>query len=407
MSSITPVEAKSLVKIKNGKSEGTRIFAHTSKPLKATAEYLDGFIAIRRIIISKKRPNKKLVLFEIFLLCLTMLFIISYYMFVDIEKELLKKAKLLNKTIVFPEAGFSARVLQAAKKIVLLNLANVVLIGEPNALKEQLNGFSKKITIVNPNNTPVFNELANKVFEIRKAKGLTLQQAKSLIQDPIYFANAYVLCGYADGIVCGAEVSTAQTLRPALQIIKSKTGLVSSYFLFVGKNKVTSNAFLMGDCGVVENPTAKQEFTIAQNMLEQFNLLGLQNAKVAFLSYSTLGSAVSDSTQKVKNATELFKQANPNIDAVGEVQVDASIVKSVAKTKMPNHAFTKPANIFVMPNIDAGNICYKMVQYFGGLKAIGPITMGFNKPVNDLSRGCTINDIVLLTAITCIQSSKS
>lgn len=261
----------------------------------------------------------------------------------------------------------------------------------------------KNFTIIDPNNTPLIDELANKVYQIRKAKGLTLDEAYKLCRDPIYFANAYIVCGYADGIVCGAEVPTANTLRPALQIIKSKSGLVSSYFLFSGENSVTGNAFLMGDCGVIEYPTAEQECVIAENMLNEFNLLGLNNPKLAFLSYSTMGSAKSESTLKVSEAFNLFRQKYPNIDAVGEVQFDASIKQDVAKVKMPNVTFTKPANIFVMPNIDAGNICYKMVQYFGKLKAIGPITSGFNKPVNDLSRGCTIDDIVLLTAITCIQ----
>lgn len=325
-------------------------------------------------------------------------------MLVEIEKELLQRALSKKRTIVFPEAGFSERIRKASLEIVKLGIAKVVLVGSiDNMLKTISQNDLNNFTIVDPEKTPLISELANKVYEIRKAKGLTLDEAYKLLQDSIYFANAYTACGYADGIVCGAEVPTASTLRPALQIIKSKNGLVSSYFLFSGENSVTDNAFLMGDCGVIEYPTAEQECTIAENMLNEFNLLGLNNPKLAFLSYSTRGSAKSESTLKVSEAFNLFKQKYPNVDAVGEVQFDASIKQSVARVKMPNVAFTKPANIFVMPNIDAGNICYKMVQYFGGLKAIGPITSGFNKPVNDLSRGCTVDDIVLLTAITCIQ----
>ena len=323
---------------------------------------------------------------------------------VEIEKELLQRASLIKRTIVFPEAGFSERIRKATCEIATRGIANVVLIGNLSELEKAIpKECLPLIKTVDPQNAPIFDELANSIYNARKHKGLTLQEAKTLCQDPIYFANAYVLNGYADGIVCGAEVPTANTLRPALQLIKSKSGLVSSYFLFSGKNNVTDDVFLMGDCGVVENPTPEQECAIAQNMLCQFNLLGLNNPKVAFLSYSTLGSANSESTQKVKQAFELFKSKNPNVVAVGEVQFDACIKNEVAKVKMPNQNFICPANIFVMPNIDAGNIGYKMVQYFGGLKAIGPITAGFNKPVNDLSRGCTVEDIVLLTAITCIQ----
>ena len=327
-------------------------------------------------------------------------------MSVGIEKELITWAKNAPKTIVFPEAGFSPRILKAAVKINKLGIAKVVLIGKKSSMlsvltEKQLACFE----IVDPESSNLNKELIEFVFNARKAKGLTMAEAENLCLDPIYFANAYVACGYADGIVCGAEVATAKTLRPALQLIKSKNGLVSSYFLFVGKNNVTNDAFLMGDCGVVENPNAEQECQIAELMIEQSKMLKLGKPKVAFLSYSTLGSAKSDSIQKVRSAYEMFAKQNPKVDAIGEVQFDASILKNVAKTKMPNVKFTKPSNIFVMPNIDAGNIGYKLVQYFGGLKAIGPITMGFNKPVNDLSRGCTIDDIVLLTAITCLQAN--
>ncbi len=403
MSLITPVDEKSFVKIKKGKREGSKIFAQTKTPFNETCAYFAGFITINMIITRKNKPKIKDLLFKNFLVCLTILFIISYYMRVDIEKELIQRAKVLNKTIVFPEADFSDRIIIAVKNIIDINLAKVVLIGNKESLKEKLGAYYQKVKVVDQTNYENFSFLANKVYLVRKEKGLSLNEAEKLLLDPIYFANAYVLCGYADGIVCGAEVATAKTLRPALQLIKSKKGLVSSYFLFVGKNSVTDNAFLMGDCGVVENPSAVQECLIAESMLNEFQMLGLKNPKIAFLSYSTLNSANSGSTQKVKDATNLFKQNNQNVDAVGEVQFDASINKDVAKVKMPNIQFLKPANIFVMPNIDAGNICYKMVQYFGNLKAIGPITMGFNKPVNDLSRGCTPDEIILLTAITCLQ----
>ena len=247
------------------------------------------------------------------------------------------------------------------------------------------------------------DKLVNIVVQKRKHKGVTEAQAKELLQDPIYFAVTLVEAGYANGMVCGAEVSTAKTLRPALQIIKSKQGIVSSYFLFVGENKVTDSTFMMGDSAVVENPSANELAQIANLMLEENKKLNLFNPRFAFLSYSTMGSAKSENITKVQEAYKLFTEQNPEVYAVGEVQFDASIKQSVAKTKMPNQNWNGPANIFVMPNIEAGNIGYKLVQYFGGLQAIGPITMGFNKPVNDLSRGCTVEDIVLVTAITSIQ----
>ncbi|MBE7075347.1 MAG: phosphate acetyltransferase [Clostridiales bacterium] len=321
---------------------------------------------------------------------------------VNIEKVLIDKAKKLNKTIIFPEAAFSERILNAGQQIALEGIANVVFVGAQALIQSNLKPeLVNKITIVDPQNCPLSEKLSNIIYEKRKSKGLSLEEAQTLCQDPIYFACAYVCAGLADGIVCGAEVSTAKTLKPALQLIKSKTGLVSSYFLFSGENKVTDEVFMMGDCAVVEDPTVEQQAQIANLMLSECKRFNLFEPRFAFLSYSTCGSAKSNSTTKVRQAYELFSNQNPNIHAVGEVQFDASIKQSIAKTKKV--AFTKPANMFVMPNIDAGNICYKAIQYFGGLTAIGPITMGFNKPVNDLSRGCTVQDIILVTAITALQ----
>lgn len=322
----------------------------------------------------------------------------------NLVKELISKARLLNKTIIFPEADFSDRVLNACKTIASSGIAKVALIGNQHSLTQKIgNKNLKNIVINDPNSCNFFDKLVNIVVEKRKSKGMTEEEAKTLLLDPIYFAVALTECGYADGMVCGAEVSTAKTLRPALQIIKSKEGIVSSYFLFVGKNKVTDDIFMMGDCAVVENPTAEELSKIANLMLYENERLNLFHPRLAFLSYSTKGSANSENIQKVQKAYKMFKEAHPNVHAVGEVQFDASILENVAKTKMPDEKFIGPANMFVMPNIEAGNIGYKLVQYFGGLQAIGPITMGFNKPVNDLSRGCTVDDIIVLTAITVLQ----
>lgn len=322
----------------------------------------------------------------------------------NIIKKFISSAKNNKKTIIYPEAGFSDRIVKAGKIIAKKGIANVVFVGDETSLALRIKDKDlNNITIYNPKTCSFFDDLVNIVVEKRKHKGVTQQDAKELLLDPIYFAVTLVEAGYADGMVCGAEVPTANTLRPALQIIKSKEGIVSSYFLFVGKNKVTDNAFLMGDCAVIENPSFEDETAIAELMLNECNNLGINDPRFAFLSYSTMGSAKSESITKVQNAFNLFKERNPNIKAVGEVQFDASIKKSIAKTKMPNQEFFGPANVFVVPDINVGNVAYKMVQYFGGLNAIGPITMGFNKPVNDLSRGCTVKDIILVSAITSLQ----
>lgn len=322
----------------------------------------------------------------------------------NIKKVLINRAKQNKRTIVFPEAGFSDRIVTAGKIIAKKGIANVVFIGDESSLSLRIKDKDlKNITIYNPKTCPFFEELVQRVIEKRKHKGISEDEARNLLLDPMYFGATLTDCGYADGLVAGAEASTAQTLRPALQIIKSKEGLVSSYFLFIGKNKVTNSAFMMGDCAVIENPTFEQETAIAELMLEESKRLNLFKPIFAFLSYSTVGSAESESTKKVQEAYKLFRERNPNISAIGEVQFDASVLEAVAKTKIPNQQFNGPANMFVMPNIEAGNIGYKLVQYFGGLQAIGPITMGFNKPVNDLSRGCTVNDIILVTAITSLQ----
>ena len=286
-----------------------------------------------------------------------------------------------------------------------MGMAKVVFVGDESSLSLQIKKkYLNMVEILNPKTYNKIDELAQYVFEKRKHKGMTEEEAKSLVLDPIYFATTLTAVGVVDGMICGAEVPTANTLRPALQIIGTKEGLCSSYFLFIGKNKVTDSTFMMGDCGVVVNPTYEQQTAIAELMLEENKKFNLFEPRFAFLSYSTLGSAFSDSTDKVAKAYKLFANRNPQVKAVGEVQFDASISQRVANVKMPGKNMEKPCNIFVMPNIDAGNICYKAIQYFGGLEAIGPITMGLNKPVNDLSRGCTIKDIILLTAITAIQA---
>lgn len=319
----------------------------------------------------------------------------------------INEAKKLGKTLVLPEAEFSPRIVAGAIAVATRGIANIVLIGDPAKIDLPKNSaLNSRITVISPANFGRLAEIVDLIFERRKHKGLTRDEAAALALDPIYFACAYCLLGLADGVVCGAEVPTASTLRPALQLIKGKAGLVGSYFIFLGKNRVTNDCFLMGDCAVVENPTASEEAQIADMMLAEYRNLGLKKPCCAFLSYSTMGSADSESVRKVREAYRLFSKQNPRVACMGETQFDTCVNSVVQRNKTPEERFIRPANIFVMPNLDAGNIAYKITQYFGGLQAIGPITMGLNIPVNDLSRGCTVADIVEVCTITALQCGK-
>lgn len=321
----------------------------------------------------------------------------------NVEKLLLKKAKEKFKTIVYPEADFSPRIIEATKKIAKKKIANVILIGDESSLVLKY-GKLGSMQVINPKTSELTQELAKTFYELRKAKGITLEEANEKMLDPFYFATMLVKVGYADGMVGGAEVSTAKNLKPALEIIKGKSGLVSSCFLFYGKNKFMKNKpFFLADAGLVENPTSEGLSEIAsQTVKSAHDFIGLK-PKLAFLSYSTKGSAKGESIDKVRRAYELFKEQNPQVPADGELQLDASLIPEVSNRKAPNSEIKGQANVLLVPDINAGNIVYKAIQYFGGLNAIGPITQGFNKPINDLSRGCNVKDIIVLTAITAIQ----
>ena len=220
-----------------------------------------------------------------------------------------------------------------------------------------------------------------------------------------YFATLLVECGYADGMVAGAEASTATTIRPALQIIKSKNKKdpVSSCFLLYGKNKFLNNeAILLSDCAVLENPDADTLSLIASQSVSTARNFGLE-PKVGFLSYSTHGSAKGEEIEKVREAYEKFKKKNKDVICDGELQFDAAAVPRVAQIKCEKSELAGQANVLIFPNIEAGNICYKAMQYVGGLSAVGPILQGLKKPVNDLSRGCSVEEIVVLSAITALQ----
>ena len=242
---------------------------------------------------------------------------------------------------------------------------------------------------------------------MRKDKGLTMEEAEKLVDDPYYFGTLLVELGYADGMVAGAEASTATTIRPALQIIKAKKEgeLVSSCFLMYGDNKfIKDKVLILSDCGIVVHPDEKQLYDIACQSVETYLHLGFQQPKIAFLSFSTNGSAQDSQLEIVKNAYQNFKKKGFICD--GEIQFDAAMVPSVAQKKCPESELKGDANILIFPDLNSGNICYKAMQYMGGVKAIGPILQGLNKPVNDLSRGCSVDDIVEMTVITALQTQK-
>lgn len=333
--------------------------------------------------------------------------------FEGILEKIVDKAKQDIKTIVLPESQ-DERVLKAANLLVKEKIANIILIGKESDILKKCNEIDieldENVRIVNPYEFEKIDIYANKLYEIRCAKGMTLEEAKEKILDYVYFANMMVYFDDADGVVSGAIHSTADTLRPALQIIKTKDGLntVSSFFLMETSNKDLGceGVFVFSDCGLIEFPTEEQLEDIANSSVESFRNLVGDEPKVAFLSYSTFGSAKGEKIDKIKNVINSLRTKNVDYDFDGEMQLDAAIIKEVAKLKAPNSKVAGNANILIFPNLEAGNIGYKIAQRFGDMLALGPVTQGLRKPINDLSRGCNVEDIIGTVAITCVQASK-
>lgn len=323
-----------------------------------------------------------------------------------------QRARNEIKKIVLPEAS-DLRTIKAAAIALEEKYAEIVLIGDEvsiNKLAEENNLDISKATIVNPLTSEKSEEYAEKLYELRKAKGMTLDQAKDLVKDEVYFGMMMVKCDEADGLISGAIHSTSDTLRPALQILKTAPGtkLVSAFFLMVvpdceyGENGV----FVFGDCGLNQNPTAEELVEIAYSSSKSFEQLVGKESKVAMLSYSTKGSAKSELTQKVIDATNLVKEKYPEMKVDGELQLDAAIVPSVGKSKAPDSSIAGTANTLIFPDLDAGNIGYKLTQRLAKAEAYGPLCQGIAKPVNDLSRGCSAEDIAGVIAITAVQAQN-
>lgn len=331
----------------------------------------------------------------------------------SITDKIIEMAKKTNKKIVLAEAE-DLRVLNAASILTKENICRVVLVGSKKSildLSAKNNIDIKKVEIIDPYNSNLYENYVEKFYELRKHKGITLEDAKKYMLDNVYFATMMVKQGDADGLVSGAIHSTSDTLRPALQIIKQKEGIntVSSFFLMETKKRElgANGLYVFSDCGLIEEPTEDQFVDIIKSSVESFKMFSDFYPKVALLSYSTHGSANSEKIQKTKNVLNKIKSLNIEYDIDGELQLDAAIIKEVAELKASKSNVAGSANILIFPNLESGNIAYKTAQRFGDMVALGPITQGIKKPVNDLSRGCSISDIIGVVAITCIQASNS
>ena len=326
--------------------------------------------------------------------------------FLDRIKE---RAKMEKKTIVLPES-MDRRTFEAAETILKEGIANLVIIGTPEEVAENSKGLDiSGATIINPYTYEKTEEYINLFVELRKSKGLTYEDAKSqALSDYMYYACLMVKAGDADGVVSGACHSTANTLRPSLQIIKTKpcVKLVSAFFVMVVPDCEygANGTFIFGDSGLEQNPDPEKLAAIAACSAESFELLAETEAVVAMLSHSTMGSAKHADVDKVVEATRICKEQNPNLKVDGELQLDAAIVPSVGESKAPGSPVAGHANVLVFPDLDAGNIGYKLVQRLAKAEAYGPVTQGIAMPINDLSRGCSADDIVGVVAITCVQA---
>ena len=329
-----------------------------------------------------------------------------------IVAEMAKKVKINKKKIVLPESEDS-RVLKAAAIVAENDYADIVLIGKGEEIKkkckdENINMPYDKIQIIDNMTSSKKEMYDNMLYELRKNKGMTLEEAKKINEDKVYFATMMVKANDADGLVSGAIHSTANTLRPALQIIKAADGIknVSSFFLMETKKKELgeNGVLIFSDCGLIEFPTKEQLVDIAIESAQSYKMLTGYEPKVALLSYSTKGSAKGEAIDKLNEVLNILKEKNVEFDVDGEFQLDAAIIPEVAKLKAQNSSVAGHANVLIFPNLEAGNIGYKMAQRFGDTLAIGPVTQGLKKPVNDLSRGSSVEDIVGTIIVTCMQA---
>ena len=322
------------------------------------------------------------------------------------------RAKADKKTIVLPE-GMDRRTWEAAVTVVKEDIADLIVLATDDMVKDAAAGLDiTGIKVLNPQTADKLDDYVAKLTELRKAKGMTEEDArKFLTTDFMYYACMMVKFGEADGVVSGACHSTANTLRPSLQIIKTKPGtkLVSSFFVMnvpnceLGEN----GTFVFGDCGLEQNPDPEKLAAIGISSAESFKLMTGKEPRVAFLSHSSKGSAKHADVDKVVEAVRIAKEERPDLMMDGELQLDAAIVPEIGASKAPGSPVAGKANVLIFPDLDAGNIGYKLVQRLAKAEAYGPATQGIAKPVNDLSRGCSAEDIVGVVAITAVQAQNN
>ena len=330
----------------------------------------------------------------------------------ELFEHLTERARTHRQRIVLPE-GLEPRTITAADKIIADNLAEITLIGAPADImamaKELKLDNIQKANIIDPADEEVIDRYAPLFYELRKSKGITMEEARLTTHNPLYLGCLMVKAGDADGQVAGAMNTTGNVLRAAFQVIKTMPGIsvVSGAFLMLlpkGSKFGTNDTLIFADCAVVPEPTAPELAQIAVSAARTARDIAGIEPRVAILSFSTKGSAKSDRVDKVIEATELAHQLDPNLILDGELQADAAIVPSVASSKAPNSPLSGRANVLVFPNLEVGNIAYKLVQRLGGVQAVGPVLQGLAAPVNDLSRGCFPEDIYKTIIITCNQA---
>lgn len=329
----------------------------------------------------------------------------------NLIEQIKQRAKAESKRIVLPE-GADRRIVEAAAIIAKEGIAEVVLLGSAEEIAAGVKeaGVSLDgVTCIDPVQSGDLQRYADAFYELRKAKGVTPEQALETMKTPMYFATMMLKLGEVDGLIGGALCTTADTLRPGLQIVKTAPGVstVSSCFIMLVPNSRygDNGAFIFADCAINIEPTAEQlaDIAVASAATGQ-SVIGLK-PRVAMLSYSTKGSGAGPNVDKMVEASRLLKENAPQLDSDGELQADAALVESVGQLKSPGSPVAGHANVLIFPDIQAGNIGYKLVQRLANAEAIGPICQGFAKPINDLSRGCNVEDVVNVAAITVLQAA--